>query len=197
MPSIGIPGVFMKMNSQLQNAIQGLNLKDINPRLPSGIIEVKEGYLKSQLIPPSNNCYISGRFDILSRLDDGSYSVIDFKITDPKQEKVQKFAQQLRAYKFALENPQAGSARLVSKMGVVVVSPESISFGDGGVIFKAQPEWFEITENRPDFLAFVDQVSKLLSGPVPAESESCEWCQYREIYRNFGGSQPKVDEMPF
>lgn len=179
LPTIGLPGVFTKMNGLLQASIQGKNLKDINPDLPSGIIEVKEGYLKSAPIPSAEDCFISGRFDIVSKLDDGSYTVIDFKISDPKEEKVQKFTHQLHAYKFALENPSYGAAKKVSKMGVVVVSPEFIEFRDGGVVFKSKPNWFEISENMGAFFDFISEVSKLLNGPVPQTSQECTWCKYR------------------
>lgn len=179
LPSIGIPGVFSKMNSLLQNSIQGMNLKDINSDLPSGIIEIKEGFLKSAPIPPINDCFISGRFDIVSRLDDGSYAVIDFKITDPKEEKVQKFKHQLHAYKFALENPPFGEKKKITKMGVVVVSPESIEFNDGHMVFKSTPWWYEILEDMDGFYSFISDVSGVLNGNTPSPSENCAWCKYR------------------
>jgi len=179
LPSIGIPGVFMKMNSLLQNSIQGLNLRDINPDLPSGVIEIKEGFLKSASVPPLNKCYISGRFDIVSRLDDGSYAVIDFKISDPNEEKVQKFTNQLHAYKFALENPTFGDKKKVSKLGIIVVSPEQIGFKNGFIFFKSTPQWFEITENMPRFFDFIGEVSTVLDGDLPQPTDSCKWCIYR------------------
>ena len=180
LPSIGMPGVFSKMNSLLQNAIIGTNLKEVNSELPAGKIEVKEGYLRSRPIPPTNECYISGRFDIASRLDDGTYAVIDFKITDPKEDKISKFFHQLHAYKFALENPEEGSPRKVSKMGIIAVNPEDISFPGDDVIFKAKPHWFEIKEDMDRFYAFISEVSALLNGPVPKEDPiNCQWCNYR------------------
>jgi len=169
----------MKMNSLLQNSIQGRNLHDIDPDLPSGIIRVKEGYLKSKPIPPSNDCFISGRFDILTEMEDGQYTVIDFKITDPKEEKLEKFTRQLHAYKFALENPQMGASKKVVKMGVVVVSPESIHIDKGGFVFTTKPKWFPIKEDMKGFFDFITQVSRLLNGPVPSPSQNCLWCKYR------------------
>lgn len=180
LPSIGMPGVFSKMNSLLQNAIIGMDLREISFLLPSGKIEVKEGFLKSKPIPPSDDCYISGRFDIASRLDDGTYSVVDFKITDPKEDKIQKFFAQLHGYKFALENPVFGELKRVSKMGVVAINPEEISFTDDNVIFKAKPQWFEIVEDMDRFYNFISEVSKLLNGPTPSENpDKCKWCYYR------------------
>lgn len=180
LPSIGLPGIFSKMNGLLQTAIQGMSLQSVNPVLPHGTIDVKEGFLRSKSIPPASDCFISGRFDILSSLDDGSYAVIDFKITDPNEEKIQKFANQLHAYKFALENPGNGAeAKKVSQLGVVVVSPDEIAFEDGRVVFTATPSWFEIKDDMEGFFSYISEVSKLLNGPLPAPTAPCKWCQYR------------------
>lgn len=194
LPTIGLPGVFSKMNSLLQTAIIGMDLSEINSDLPAGKIEVKEGYLRSKPIPPSNDCFISGRFDIASKLDDGTYAVIDFKITDPRDDKIQKFFPQLHAYKFALENPDYGESKKVSKMGVVTVSPEEITFPGENVIFKAKPQFFEIEEDMDRFYAFISEVSKLLKGPTPPTSETCDWCKYRLC---FAKPEEAQEEIPF
>lgn len=182
------------MNSLLQGAIHGLNLKDVNSILPSGIIEVKEGYLRSIPLPSAKDCYISGRFDIVSRLDDGTYAVVDFKITDPTADKIQKFTNQLHAYKFALENPANGiPARKVSKMGVISINPESVEFPEDKIIFKAVPQWFPIAENMGKFFDFIAEVSRLLNGPVPKTSDSCKWCRYRICFPK----DTKTEDIPF
>ncbi|OGM04783.1 hypothetical protein A3E15_00595 [Candidatus Woesebacteria bacterium RIFCSPHIGHO2_12_FULL_42_9] len=194
LPSIGMPGVFSKMNSLLQGAIMGMNLKDVNSELPSGVIEVKEGFLRSAPIPPSKKSFISGRFDIISKLSDGSIAVIDFKITDPTEEKIQKYGSQLHAYKFALENPSYGEAKKVSKMGIIAISPEDISFPGDKVIFKANPSWFEIKEDMESFYNFVSEVTDLLEGPTPPENPDCQWCKYRLCFADPGDLQ---EEIPF
>src|SRR3972149_8368428 len=193
LPSIGMPGVFSKMNALLQNAIIGMDLQEINSQLPPGKVEVKEGFLKSQPIPSARDCYISGRFDIASQLEDGTYAVIDFKITDPTEDKIQKFFPQLHAYKFALENPIFGAPKKVSKMGVVTISPEEISFPGENVVFKAKPQFFPIEEDMERFFAFILEVSKLLAGPVPKENPDCAWCKYRLC---FAKPQEGQEEIP-
>lgn len=195
LPTIGLPGVFSKMNSLLQNAIIGKDLREINSDLPAGKIEVKEGFLKSKPFPPSKDCFISGRFDIASVLDDGTYAVIDFKITDPTDDKIQKFFPQLHAYKFALENPSFGEPKKVSRMGVVTVNPEEITFPGEKVVFRAEPKYFEIKEDMEKFYAFISEVSKLLNSSAPAENpDKCKWCYYRICTQ-----QPKTiqDDIPF
>lgn len=197
LPSIGMPGVFSKMNSLLQNAIVGMDLKEINSELPSGKVEVKEGFLKSKPIPPSNDCFIGGRFDVASRLSDATYAVIDFKITDPTDDKIQKFFHQLHAYKFAMENPAFGERKKVSKMGIIAINPESIDFPGENVVFKAKPQFFEISEDMDRFFAFISEVSRLLKGPVPQISETCAWCKYRLCFAAPGAADEIQEEIPF
>lgn len=188
------PAIFGRMNNLLQNSIMGLNLQSIHKDLPSGIVEVQEGFLKSTPIPGSTDCYISGRFDILSKLEDGTYSVIDFKITDPNEDQIRKFSSQLHAYKFALENPVAGDPIKVSKLGLVSVSPEDIEYRDGKLVFSASPKWHPIEINMEDFYTLIKDISKVLNGPLPDQSITCTLCLYRKKF------EPKItreDEMPF
>ncbi len=189
------PAIFTYMNGLLQNSIMGMNLNDINSDLPSGIIDVKEGFLKSQPFPHISNCYISGRFDILTRLEDGTYTVIDFKISNPDEEQVRKFSSQLHAYKFALENPATGKPPIkVSKMGLITVSPEAIEFKDGKIIFTTNPKWHPIEENMDSFYSLIKEISEVLNGDLPSTSLTCKLCNYRKLYN------PKLEtteEYPF
>lgn len=199
LPSIGIPGVFMKMNSILQDSIQGMNLRDLNPDLPDGIVEVKEGFLKSKPIPKTNKSFISGRFDILSNLGDGTYAVIDFKITDPKEDKIQKFSHQLHAYKFSLENPIDGQTpKKVSRLGLITVSPQEIAFHKGHFFFRSKPQWFEIKEDMDGFFSFIDEVTNLLDSNMPDPSVECAWCVYRKHFEPTAEIKKEdLDELPF
>ncbi len=194
LPSIGIPNVFTKMNNLLKNTLVGMNLRDVNSELPSGKIQVAEGYVKSKPIPGVEDCFISGRFDFLSQLEDGTYSVIDFKISDKDEEKVQKYSTQLHSYKFAFENPLVGEPKKISKMGLVIISPQEIEYPKDDVIFKTKPKWFEIAENMGEFFLTMAEVSKLLNGPVPPITESCDWCKYRLC---FAKPQEEQEEIPF
>ncbi len=176
------PSMFTKINSLLQNSIMGMNLSDIHPDLPSGIIEIQEGYLKSQPIN-GTNCFLSGRFDILTKLSDGTYAIIDFKIASPDGEKIlKKYSSQLHAYKFALENPLKGEPVKISKMGVVTINPEEMKLSDGKVVFTTTPQWHPVKENMDDFLMLIKEISIVLEGDLPAASETCSLCIYRSKF---------------
>jgi len=176
------PAIFGRMNTLLQNSIMGMNLRDIHPDLPSGIVAIQEGFLRSKPVSGADDCYISGRFDILSKLDDGTYSVVDFKITKPDEDQVQKFASQLHGYKFALENPAEGEPIKISKMGLISVSPDEIEHKNGKFIFTTSPKWHPIEGNMEGFFDLIKEISDLLNGPVPASSETCTLCAYRKRF---------------
>lgn len=189
------PAMFGRINGLLQNSIMGMNLQDIHPDLPSGIIKIQEGFMKS--IPVAGtDCYISGRFDILSKLDDGTYAIIDFKITTPNEEKIQKYASQLHAYKFALENPDTGQGALkITKMGVVSINPEEMKLVNGKVIFTNKPTWHPVKENKKDFMNLIKEISTVLNGEVPKPSEDCNLCVYRAKFVT--SNAVDGEELPF
>src|SRR3989344_2590748 len=176
------PGMFTKINTLLQNSIMGMNLSDIHPDLPSGIIEIQEGYMKSVAID-GTNCFISGRFDILSKLDDGTFAIIDFKITTPDEEKIQKYASQLHAYKFALENPIQGTPIQILEMGVVSINPEEMKLVDGKVVFTTTPKYHPIKEDMAGFYKLIEEIATVLNGDLPATSETCSLCLYRKAFK--------------
>ena len=188
------PAVFTRLNGLLQDSIMGMNLQDIHPDLPSGIVDVQEGFLKSLPVAGAEDCFISGRFDILTKLDDGTYSVIDFKITNPDEDQIRKFSSQLHAYKFALENPANGKLPVrISKMGLISVNPESIKHVDGNLVFTASPKWHPIDEDMDSFYRLIREISNVLNGDLPSVSETCSLCIYRN---NFEPKKTTSDGYP-
>lgn len=189
------PAMFGRINSLLQNSIMGMNLQDIHPDLPSGIIQVQEGYMKSMPVS-GTNCYISGRFDILSKLENGTNAIIDFKITTPDEEKIQKYASQLQAYKFALENPERGSKPLkITKMGVVSINPEEMKLTGGKVVFTNKPTWHPVKDDEASFYQMIKEISSVLNGDLPTPSETCNLCVYRAKF--VSPASEISEELPF
>ena len=190
------PAMFGKINGLLQSSIMGMDISDIIPGHPSGIVTVEEGFLRSKIIP-GTNVYLSGRFDILTKLTDGSYGLIDFKITTPDEEKIlKKYTSQLHAYKFALENPTEGSPIKISTMGAVSIHPDEMKLVNGRVQFTATPTYHPIKENMDEFLKLMKEISDFLNGPAPAEGENCSLCNYRAKFRP-DVSKPIEDGLPF
>ncbi len=188
------PSMFGRINKLLQDSIMGMNLKDIIPDLPSGIISIQEGYMRSVVIP-GTNVFLSGRFDILTKLEDGTFAIIDFKITTPDEEKVlKKYTSQLHAYKFALENPAEGLPIKISKMGAITINPDHMKIENGKIVFTTTPTWHGIEEDMDSFYMLIRNISDVLDGPLPEASESCGLCVYRS---KFESPKTLTDDIPF
>lgn len=199
LPSIGMPGIFNKMNSLAQDMAIGMKTTDFHKDLPPGKFEHKEKFLKSIPIPNAKKAFVLGRFDLLTKFTDKTHGVIDLKITDPRSENLYKFSKQLHAYKFALENPADKRDRIVekvTKMGLLVMSPENVEFMKGEIIFTAKPVWHEIEEDMPAFFNFIDDVVDLLENVQPEHSDDCAWCTYRQ-HPHFEKPTSKQEDIPF
>lgn len=180
-PYSPFPAIFTQINSLIQGPLIGKNLITLHPDLPSGVIVKSEGWLEST---PINNCFIKGKFDLLAKLEDGTYCVIDLKISNPKEDSIYKYGTQLHAYKYSLENPAKDEPIKVSRMGLLVIHPESVVYEEGMVILKNKPTWIEIKEDTESFGNFISEISDVLNSQIPEPSADCGVCNYRNSHIN-------------
>ncbi len=150
-----MPGVFSAINTRLQTPLVGKNLQTISKKLPAGIVTQQEGWVESKAVP------------------------VDLKISQPHDDKIEKYKTQLTAYKFALENPKYGKPIEVSQMGLLIFYPDTVTFKAGSALFTFPPTWLEVPIDDRVFFSFMKKVDALLAGPMPKESKTCKWCQYR------------------
>ncbi len=179
-PSMPFPGVFSAINTRLQTPLIGKNLQDLNDKLPSGIVQSQEGWVESKVVP-NTDVFIKGKYDLLVKQDDGSHVLIDLKISQPAEDKIDKYKTQLAAYKFALENPAQGNPIKVTRLGLLIFYPGTVEFQGGIAKFNFPPTWLEIPVEADKFLSFAKDVDELLAGPAPEEGENCSWCKYRHL----------------
>jgi CRISPR/Cas system-associated exonuclease Cas4 (RecB family) len=177
-PSLPFPAVFGAINTRIQGTLIGKNLHELSPSLPEGIVESQEKFVESKLIP-NTNLYIKGKYDLLVKQKDGTYMIVDFKITDANEEKIAKYQTQLQAYHYAFEFPEKGEPIKITKMGLIVMYPDQVLFTKNQAVLCFPPKWLEIEIKKENFLKFMKDVSKLLEGPTPPENPSCKWCEYR------------------
>ena len=129
---------------------------------------------------PRTDVYISGKYDILVRRDDGTYLVVDFKLSKPGEEKIQKYQSQLWSYKFAIENPINGAdKKKISKMGLVMIYPDEVKFERGRAVLDFPTTWLEILPDEQAFGKLILEVDSLLKGETPLDGKDCTWCKYR------------------
>jgi len=185
-PSIPIPGVFSIIASLQKDYYSGRRTEEFCPELPPGVVTHGEKQVRSAVLgfeDLESTCHISGRFDIVAELDDGSYAVMDFKTGNPSDEKAEMYSRQLHAYAFALENPAEGALELspVVRLGLLYFTPDQCRYmGNDRQVLEGQMIWLEIEKDDEAFRSFLREVVSLLDGPIPApDPENCDWCRYR------------------
>ena len=177
-PSMPMPGVFAAINTRLQTPLVRKNLSALAKGLPDGKVVMQEGWVESRVVP-GTNVYIKGKYDLLAKKSDGTYTLVDLKISQPHEDKINVYQSQLAAYKFALENPATGKPVQITQMGLLVFYPDTVTFKSGKALFSFPPTWLEVPVDDGKFFDFIAKVDKLLAGPAPKETASCKWCQYR------------------
>jgi len=176
-PASIMPGVFTALNTRIQGSLLGKNLKTLSSNLPDCEVVTQEGYVESVVIPDTS-CYIKGKYDLICKNPNGTYTLIDLKISQPGEEKIEKYKTQLAAYKFSMENPVGKKPIKISRMGLLIFYPDILSFENDTVDINFPPKWFEAPANDTDFLKYIKEVDDLLNGPIPEENPDCVHCNY-------------------
>ena len=177
-PSMPMPGVFSAINTRIQGTLVGQNLRTLADNLPDGIVESQEGWVESRPVPDAW-VFIKGKYDLLVRKVDGTYLLVDLKISQPDEGKIEKYKTQLNAYAFALRNPARGEPINITQLGLLIFYPDTVTFEDGKAKIDFPPKWFGVGIDERGFIDFAQEVNALLTGPMPAEGVGCKWCQYR------------------
>ncbi|HHT9138861.1 MAG TPA: PD-(D/E)XK nuclease family protein, partial [Candidatus Wunengus sp. YC60] len=88
----------------------GKNLRELSDKLPDGIVESQEGFVESSPFP-GTQVFVKGKYDLLVRLTDSTYMIVDLKLSTPSEEKAAKYRSQLWSYVYAFEHPASGEAK--------------------------------------------------------------------------------------
>lgn len=197
-PSMPMPGVFSAINTRLQGALVGESLQKLSKELPDGKVINQEGWVESIAVP-GTDVYIKGKYDLLVRLPDESYCLVDLKISQPGDDKITKYKTQLGAYKFALENPKYGKPIKLTRLGLLIFYPDAATFEKESAIVSFPPKWHEVPIDDEGFIKFTQGIDLLLEGPLPPEGKDCKWCKYRHVGDELAhrGDQPREEDIPF
>lgn len=179
-PSMPFPGVFTALNTRIQGSLVGKNLKTLSSDLPDCIVEKQEGFVESINIPDTS-CFIKGKYDLLCKNEDDTYTLVDLKISIPDEEKIEKYKTQLTAYKFSMENPKYDKPIKISRMGLLIFYPDTVAFENNTIDVNFPPKWMEIPMDDEKFISFIKEVDNLLSGPIPEKNPNCGFCKYNKL----------------
>lgn len=189
-PSAPMPRIFTRIDAQMKARYSGKRTHEVMSFLPAGVIQCDDSWVQSApLALPGypSACVLRGKLDTVVRFDDGTFAVVDFKTSQPRDAHVPLYGRQLHAYAWALENAAPGNLALkpVRRLGLLVFEPARfLSEPAGPASLSGALTWLEIPRNDKAFEGFLVDVAKLLARPEPpAAAANCEWCNYRDASR--------------
>lgn len=186
-PRMPFPRVFEKYHKALQDYFTGRCPSHLAPTLPTGQCVARETWTESApIVRPGHEAtpvFFKGRLDHLLQFDDGTYGIVDYKTVEIGMLDRRRYAWQLHAYAWSLEQAAPGAVRIgkISRLGLLCLEPVRLSSYAHGESAEAElrPVWVEVERRDDAFGAFLDRVIGLLErAMVPAPSASCPTCTY-------------------
>jgi len=192
-PGLPFPRIFGTIDLLMKDIYLGNSTHKISPDLPPGKAILAGRWVRSEPIHLpgfSSTCYIQGIYDTVVQLDDGSYGIVDFKTTTPKDSHVAFYGRQLNAYAYALQHPAPNKTKLapVSIMGLLCFDPNGMDeLPEDALALKGPLTWVEVPVDEAGFLEFLSGVMDVLDKPEPPEANpDCQFCAYRDAARGNG-----------
>jgi hypothetical protein len=183
-PAGVFPKVFSMMDNQTKDFFFSKRSEEMAAELRPGRVAFGDRWVRSRPLPvPGHDTpvMLQGRIDTALSFDDGSYGIIDFKTSEPKDGHVPFYGRQLHSYAIAAEHPAEGALDLspVTQLGLLCVEPVAmIGVGDA-VAYKGDTHFLEIERDDDAFWAFISQVLFLLESPTPPDpAPKCGYCTY-------------------
>lgn len=123
--------------------------------------------------------YINGKYDLLLKMKDSRYAVVDCKFTGSARDNVDFYLPQLEAYAYSLEHPQSGDAIDVSTVGILTwTTNTAVQNGDTPAL-PIEVKWFEIKRDPALFESTLNKFLDIVTSPTsPKRSDYCANCNY-------------------
>jgi len=183
----------LALETRLTSLCDGRRTTALAPEMPAGVFEVGErpvhsGTLDVHLPDVIHRCVIQGTLDVVVRVDDGGYSLVDVVIN--QGERLRARDRRLQACAYALEHPAAGAPVLgpVTRLGALIFEPEKFAAEAGGVgALTGGLSWVEIPRDDGRLFGFLAEALSVLERPQPpGGTPLCPWCVYRDVSRRTG-----------
>lgn len=171
--------------SRIQEAaFDGVDNHAISPLLPKGWSSLYKGKYAS--LPISLNGETTrwkfyGALDILATNEDGTYSIIDGKVSMKKDEQglIKSYWTQLEAYVYMLENPEIGEAKKISTIGLLQWRIDgSFDVNAGRKGFSVEQRYIPVERNVEGFMKFIENFIGIIEGAYPSASSECKECEF-------------------
>lgn len=183
-PSV-FPGIVNALSAKQEAWYRDKTLAEFSPRLPSGQIfrfNKRVTSLPLLLDGRITPFVLSGKYDFLLRYDDGSFGIIDTKLSSSLG-KAALYWPQLAAYRHILEFPNDDESRVCRTLGLLIWTPSDVRKGpDGSLAIGFNAVYEEVVPPEGAFDEFLYEVLNCISSREAPPLNDCETCQAVEGY---------------
>ena len=173
--------------SRLQEAAyDGVTSKVISTEIPLGKVSRYKKRFTSMPVKVNGEetrWKIYGEIDLLVDHQDGTYSIVDGKVSMKKDAEalIESYWTQLEAYVYAFENPLDGDVMPIKSIGLLQWRIDnSLHLDDGTRGFSVDHRYIPIPRQVERFQDFLAKFIGIIEGDFPESGDDCETCKYLE-----------------
>ena len=180
------------LDARLRASWDGRRTETIAPEMPAGVVQVAERTVESDVLdihlPDAiHRCTIRGTLDMMVKLDDGAWAVVDVVAQACSPQHLAARGRELQAWAYALDHPASGAAAFgpVPRLGVLAFEPEKFTAESGGQgVLSGGLSWTEVPRDDGALYGFLAEALSVLEHPhPPGGAPLCPWCVYRDASR--------------
>jgi len=171
--------------SRLQEAAyDGVHSSAISDEIPAGEVSRYKTRFTSKPINingEQTRWKIYGEIDLLVDHKDGSYSIVDGKVSMKKDAAslVENYWTQLEAYVYAFENPLEGAPKPIKTIGLLQWRIDNSLHLEGDSRGFSVDHRYICLERRPmEFQTFLEKFIGIIEGDFPEAGTDCENCKF-------------------
>ena len=182
--STAFPSIFSKLDKLQKEFYHNKKTDILNANIEPG--EIKTDYeklQKSEVLKDKKGRKFILRGKIDAYIDHESfYSIIDFKVTDIDEKKIELYKTQLLSYAIMFEKPNEKCLKLnpVKNLGIFCFEPEKIQSVNNNPSFKMKTQYYPIQRDDDYLFSFITDIIDFLEKPKPSFDEKCSICNLKK-----------------
>ena len=173
-----------QMSRIQEGSFDGVSNDSISSILPKGWATLHKGKFASQPIIVNGDVTrwkFYGELDLLATNENGSYSIIDGKVSMKKDKDglIESYWTQLEAYVYMLEHPENGDPIEINSIGLLQwrITGEVIE-QDGTRGFAVEERYIPVDRKVAEFALFMANFIEVIEGEFPEASSICLDCKF-------------------
>ena len=182
--STAFPSIVSKLDRLQKEFYHDQNTDVLSANIESGKIKTDyEKLQKSEILKDKKGREFTLRGKIDAYIDHGTfYSIIDFKVTDIDEKKIELYKTQLLSYAIMFEKPNEKCLKLtpIKNLGIFCFEPEKIHSVNNKPSFNMKTQYYPIQRDDDYLLSFITEIIDFLEGPKPTFDEKCGLCNLKK-----------------